>query len=132
MKLPDALESQIQLVIDDYEEEYQMRYVTSIERMALERGEREGRKAGEREGRNNALRETVIRLLRHRFQLTEEKTVSISLLLQPIQEEPILKHLIDLTMDTESFIDFMTKLQLLLPPPTSVDSPLAQELISPK
>ena len=132
LKLPDALESQLQLVIDDYEEEYQMRYVTSIERMALERGEREGRKEGEREGRNNALRETVIRLLRHRFQLTEEKTVSISLLLQPIQEEPILKHLIDFTMDTENFVDFMTKLQLLLPPPTSVDSPLAQELISPK
>ncbi len=130
MKLPEALESQIQLVVDDYEEEYQMRYVTSIERMAMERGEREGRKEGEREGRkegeregrNNALRETVIGLLHHRLHLRENERTALALSLQLIQNEPALKQIINLTMDAESFVDFMTKFQLFLPSPISIDS----------
>ena len=126
MKLPEVLETQIQLAIDEYEEEHKMRYVTSIERMAMERGEREGeqkgRKEGEREGRINALRETVVRLLQHRFTLTEEASASVTSLLQPVQDEPILTQIIDLTLDARSFEDFIAKLQLLLPPTAEVSA----------
>ena len=109
-----------------------MRYVTSIERMAMERGEREGeqkgrkegeregRKEGEREGRINALSETVVRLLQHRFMLTEEASASVTSLLQPVQDEPILTQIIDLTLDARTFEDFIAKLQLLLPPTAKV------------
>lgn len=125
-----------------------MRYVTSIERMAMERGEREGRekglkegheeghkeghKEGEQQGRVSALRETVIKLLRHRFHLaedtlTEDKLMPLVRQLQSIQNEPILAKLIDLTLDVETFDDFMAKLHLLLPPPTPVDSAVTSQ-----
>lgn len=122
------LETQIQIAIDEYEEEHKMRYVTSIERMAMERGEREGqekgeqrgRKEGEREGRINALRETVVRLLQHCFTMTEEVSASVTSLLQPVQDEPILTQNIDLTLDARTFDDFIAKIQLLLPPTAKV------------
>ena len=120
MKLPEVLETQIQLAIDEYEEEHKMRYVTSIERMAMERGEREGQEKGEQRGRINALRETVVRLLQHRFTLTEEASAPVTSLLQHVQDEPILTQIIDLTLDARSFEDFIAKLQLLLPPTAKV------------
>jgi hypothetical protein len=122
MKLPEVLETQIQLAIDEYEEEHKMRYVTSIERMAMERGEREGQEKGEQRGRVNALSETVVRLLQHRFMLTEEASASVTSLLQPVQDEPILTQIIDLTLDARTFDDFIAKLQLLLPPTAKVSA----------
>lgn len=127
MKLPDALEAQIQMMIEEYEEANQMQYVTSIERMALDRGKKEGLKEGKREGkkegikegqqegRNLALRETVIELLDHRFQLTEEEKMLLAKLLGSIRDELHLKQTINLTMDVEGFADFAAKLQALIP-----------------
>ena len=108
-----------------------MRYVTSIERMAMEEGERkgheEGHKEGEQEGRNTALRETVIELLQHRFQLAETESKPLSILLQSIIETVMLKKIINLTLDVESFDDFMAKLQTILHPPSSADSDVSRQ-----
>ncbi len=127
MKLPEALETQIQLAIDEYEEEHKMRYVTSIERMAMEEGERKGHKEGEQEGRNTALRETVIELLQHRFQLAETESKPLSILLQSIIETVTLKKIINLTLDVESFDDFMAKLQAMLSLKSSTDSDVSRQ-----
>ena len=131
MKLPEALETQIQLAIDEYEEEHKMRYVTSIERMAMEEGERkgheEGHKEGEQEGRNTALRETVIELLQHRFQLAETESKPLSILLQSIIETVMLKKIINLTLDVESFDDFMAKLHTILNQQASADSDVSRQ-----
>ena len=125
MKLPDALELQIQIMIGEYEEAHQMQYVTSIERIALDRGHQEGLKEGHqeglkeghqeglREGRNQVLQETIIELLDHRFQLPDEEKDSLLTLLKPISEESLLKKVINLTMDAESIADFTEKFQSL-------------------
>ncbi len=133
MKLPDALELQIQIMIGEYEEAHQMQYVTSIERIALDRGHQEGLKEGHqeglkeghqeglkeghqeglKEGRNQVLQETIIELLDHRFQLLDEEKDSLLTLLKPISEESLLKRVINLTMDAESIADFTEKFQSL-------------------
>lgn len=127
MKLPDALETQIQIMIEEYEEANQMQYVTSIERMALDRGKKEGIKEGKKEGRHLALRETVVELLDHRFQLTEEEKTLLTKRLGAIAEEPILKRTINLTMDIESFADFMTKLEAIMPQAIADHSTLSSQ-----
>ena len=108
-----------------------MRYLTSIERLAMEEGERkgheEGHKEGEQEGRNTALRETVIELLQHRFQLAETESKPLSILLQSIIETVTLKKIINLTLDVESFDDFMAKLHTILNQQASADSDVSRQ-----
>jgi hypothetical protein len=50
MQLPPELEIKFQEEISQYQEEQTMRYVTSIERMGIEKGREEGRQEGLREG----------------------------------------------------------------------------------
>ena len=44
LKLPEALEAQIQIEVDEYEEQQNMRYITSFERLAQKAGVEEGKK----------------------------------------------------------------------------------------
>ena len=102
-----------------------MQYVTSIERIALDRGHQEGLKEGHqeglkeghqeglKEGRNQVVQKTIIELLDHRFQLLDEEKDSLLTLLKPISEESLLKKVINLTMDAESIADFTEKFQSL-------------------
>ncbi len=60
MQLPPELEIKFQEEIGQYEEEKTMRYVTSIERMGIEKGREEGRQEGKQEGRQEGLREGLI------------------------------------------------------------------------
>ena len=90
-----------------------MQYVTSIERIALDRGHQEGHQEGLKEGCNQVLQETIIELLDHRFQLPDEEKDSLLTLLKPISEESLLKKVINLTMDAESIADFTEKFQSL-------------------
>jgi predicted transposase YdaD len=51
MRLPDTLERRLWQEIRAIEEASEMPYVTSIERLAIERGRQEGQREGRREGR---------------------------------------------------------------------------------
>ena len=51
MTLPENLQIQFQRELTNFEEENKMPYVTTIERLALEKGREEGREAGREQGR---------------------------------------------------------------------------------
>lgn len=59
MKLPEDLERQFQTELKAFEEAKQMKYVTTIERMAEERGEERGAKSKETEIALNMLRKNL-------------------------------------------------------------------------
>lgn len=46
MTLPDALEAEFQKDLSNYEGERKMPYITSVERMGIEKGRQEGRQEG--------------------------------------------------------------------------------------
>ena len=64
LELPSAQERLFWREIQAYEEERRMAYITSVERIGLERGREEGREEGRDEGKREALR----RIVRARFQ----------------------------------------------------------------
>ncbi len=63
MDLPPELEQQFKQELFEFEEEKQMPYVTSVERLAREEGRQEGRE----EGREEGLREGIASVLEVRF-----------------------------------------------------------------
>ena len=70
MELPEDLQEAFRNELYQFEEEQQMPYVTSIERMALKKGRRKGvRKAVRRvgEGREEGREEGRVEALRQRF-----------------------------------------------------------------
>jgi hypothetical protein len=67
MGLPAGLEQQFQQEVFKIEEDRRMPYVTSVERMALERGKQEGRQEGREEGGVAALVAAIERLLLLKF-----------------------------------------------------------------
>jgi hypothetical protein len=67
LTLPPALEARFQTAVIELEKERQMPYITSIERMSLERGRQEGRQEGHQEGRQEGEMVMLRRLLTQRF-----------------------------------------------------------------
>ena len=63
MRLPADLERQLWHDIETFEERAKMRYVTSVERIGLEKGLQQGRQEGRQEGEAR----TLLRLLERRF-----------------------------------------------------------------
>ena len=70
MRLPDVLEQKLWQDIEQIEGETRMRYVTSVERLAIERGIQQGKREGKLEGEANVLE----RLLAKRFGPLSEDT----------------------------------------------------------
>jgi hypothetical protein len=64
LDLPRSLEERFAFEILQYEKEKQMPYVTSIERLALDKGRMEGQQEGREEGRHEGLREGLLRGIR--------------------------------------------------------------------
>ncbi len=98
MELPQELETAFQQELADYEEEQSMRYVTSIERMAIQKGKQEGRQ-------EEAVR-WMEKLLQRKF-----STVSPELQarLQKLAVEQ-LETLLDDAISAESLAQFLTQL----------------------
>jgi hypothetical protein len=82
MNLPEDLERQFQVELDQFEESRSMKYVTSIERMSLERGRQEGRQ--------DKVREIVLRLLNRQVSIAQiAETLGISTLeVESLAAEP--------------------------------------------
>ncbi|HZU36343.1 MAG TPA: hypothetical protein VFA18_10570 [Gemmataceae bacterium] len=67
MELPPALEQQMRHELQQYEEEKQMPYISSIERIGREEGRQEGRLEGRQEGRTEGLLRGIETALALRF-----------------------------------------------------------------
>jgi len=67
LALPKPLEEQVWQDIEDIERKAQMKYVTSVERLAIERGMAQGMAVGKAEGKAEGRIETLHRLLTRRF-----------------------------------------------------------------
>jgi flagellar biosynthesis/type III secretory pathway protein FliH len=67
MRLPDALEQALWNEIQAIEGERKMAYVTSVERLAIQRGQQEGEAKGRAKGRVEGQAELVARLLTKHF-----------------------------------------------------------------
>jgi len=67
LTLPPALEAHFQMAVIELERERQMPYITSIERMSIEKGRQEGRQEGHQEGRQEGEMVMLRRLLTQRF-----------------------------------------------------------------
>ena len=67
MRLPEQLEQQLWLEIETIEENKNMHYVTSVERIGIAKGRQEGRDEGRQEGRQEAEIEMLSIMLKHRF-----------------------------------------------------------------
>jgi flagellar biosynthesis/type III secretory pathway protein FliH len=70
--LPPELDQQLWSAVDDFEEEKTMRYVTSLERMAMERGLQQGLQQGAQQGLRNGMVQTLRRQLVRRFGVLPE------------------------------------------------------------
>lgn len=82
MNLPDYLEREFRAELRQYQEERQMPYVTSIERLAKEEGIQEGRL--------KTLRETIIDVLKVRFEAIPS---TVSEMLAELEDGTLLKQL---------------------------------------
>jgi predicted transposase YdaD len=67
MALPEDLERQFQTELKAFEEERQMRYVTTIERWGEQRGEERGERRGERRGAEQKQQEIVTNMLKEQM-----------------------------------------------------------------
>jgi hypothetical protein len=86
MTLPTELEQQLQVELVQFEGEVKMRYVTTIERLAIQKGKREGLEEGLQQG----LREGIINILQTRF---DEEPESVISLLEEIEDTEALRDL---------------------------------------
>jgi Putative transposase, YhgA-like len=104
MILPEELTKKFDTEISDYEEEKKMPYVTSLERLYLERGEEIGREEGREEGILSNARQSILQVLEIRFQSVPKE---ISDRLDSISDLPKLQELHRLSVTISSVDDFV-------------------------
>jgi len=67
MRLPDGLEQRLWQDIEQIEGETRMKYVTSVERLAIQRGMQQGMQQGKLEGKLEGQSTTLMRQITKRF-----------------------------------------------------------------
>ncbi len=106
MALPTALEQGFKKTIHEYEEAQQMRYVTSVERLALQ----EGIEQGIEQGILQNARDNVLEVLRLRFQ---DVAPSLLHLIGELRDPILLKALLRQAIMASSLVEFQTMLTTL-------------------
>ncbi|AOC54037.1 hypothetical protein amyaer_3332 [Microcystis aeruginosa NIES-2481] len=97
MSLPTKLEQEFQQKLNQYEEEKRMPYITSVERMGMEKG----------------MRESVIDALEIRFENVPSELVNK---ISQIQDTSLLKNLHRQAITLDSISDFQDYLNQLIKP----------------
>lgn len=93
LTLPEHYELQFEQAVKELEETDKMRYVTSIERRAIQRGVEQGIEQGIEQGEVKALRESIGEILAVRFQsVPEEVTAQLAKVAKPEQLKGLLRH----------------------------------------
>ena len=108
VNLPEAAEQEFKREIQDFEEENQMPYITSVERLARQEGISQGISQGIAEGIIQKGREDVIEVLEVRFQ---EVPTEIIQKINEIQDPALLKTLLREAIALESVEQFLGYLQ---------------------
>ncbi|NEO11989.1 DUF4351 domain-containing protein [Moorena sp. SIO3E8] len=98
MHLPSALEQAFREEVNQYEQEVNMKYVTSIERLGIKQGRQEGRQEGILEGRQEGAERLLLRLLQRRF---GDLSPEIQARVKGLSVEK-LEHLMDVAIDVDS------------------------------
>ncbi len=101
MVLPEDLEQQFTEIVEKYEEERKMQYVTSVERIGI--------KKGLQQGTLETSREAVIEILKARFKRVPRSIVTV---VNGIEELPRLKKLLRKAATVESLDEFRDVLGL--------------------
>ena len=101
MRLPDELTGHLWQEIEAIEEGTKMRYVTSVERLGMEKGILQGRAEGKAEGKA----ETLLRLLRRRFQTLTPELEARVLSADSGQLDDWLDRFVDAKVLTDVFTD---------------------------
>lgn len=111
MHLPEELDRAFEYSVQQYEGEQAMKYVTSIERIAIERGREKGRAEGREEGRaeggQSALRQALVSVLLVRFQRVPE---SARTRIEELHDTATLHHLVEVAAGVESLEEFERQL----------------------
>lgn len=76
MTLPTQLEEKLQVELTEFEEREKMQYVTSIERMAIQKGLAQGREEGREEGLQAGTRQSIVNALQVRFDAVPKELLS--------------------------------------------------------
>ncbi|MCP4649562.1 MAG: hypothetical protein GY853_05720 [PVC group bacterium] len=116
LALPEKLEQQFNDFVIQHEEEEQMPYITSIERLGIEKGRNEGRKEGRNEGRNEGFQQgalqqsqqSVIEALKFRFKRVPQ---SLAKMIKAIEDAKLLSNLHREAVLTDSLKTFKQKLE---------------------
>jgi flagellar biosynthesis/type III secretory pathway protein FliH len=121
MKLPEGVEQTFRAELIAYEEAQQVKYVTSVERLAKKEGHKEGhiegRKEGHKEGRKQGRREGAVRLLQRSIQLRFGVVpVELQEQLQGLSSQQ-LEDLMESVL-TKSLEDVMAEVTAIAPPAT--------------
>ncbi|NES01205.1 MAG: DUF4351 domain-containing protein [Symploca sp. SIO1B1] len=104
MKLPKGLEQAFLQEITEYEQEQNMPYITSAERIGMERGLQEGRQ----EGRQEEAQRLLLRLLERRFTLSVPTEVQSRLQQLSVEQ---LEELLDVALTVDSLEQFKLRIE---------------------
>ncbi|MEZ4664348.1 MAG: hypothetical protein R2911_43000 [Caldilineaceae bacterium] len=107
MQLPQELEIDFWRDLEQYEEAHRMEYVTSVERIGIEKGRIEGREEGRIEGQQAGTTRTLLRILEHRLDQKAPEELPQRLQLLPMEQ---LEQLIDDVLLIESWQAFIQRL----------------------
>ncbi|HBL62825.1 MAG TPA: hypothetical protein DDZ80_31965, partial [Cyanobacteria bacterium UBA8803] len=103
MTLPEELERAFLQDINQYEEERKMPYISSVERIGIEKGREQGREEGREEGIQQGAGQMLIKLLEHRF---EPLPKDVKAYLHQCEVDQ-LNILFDLALSVDSFDEFL-------------------------
>jgi predicted transposase YdaD len=107
MILPQEMSEQFKTDLIRFEEEARMPYVTSIERLALQKGHQKGRQEGRQEGKQEGVRESIVETLQVRFERVAPELIAI---LEQIQELQVLRDIHKLAVTASSLTAFTERL----------------------
>jgi hypothetical protein len=99
MTLPTELEGQLQVELAQFEEREKMQYITTVERMAIQKGKQEGLQEGLQQG----IRKSIINILQTRFNETSEL---VETLLEQIEDKEELQELTRQAVTINSLAEF--------------------------
>ncbi len=97
LTLPQELATRFSDELTTYEEKQKMQYVTSIERIGMERGMEKGRQEGMEKGRQEATAALTLRLLRRKLEPLSERTAKRIEKLPTKKLEQLAEDLLDFT-----------------------------------
>ena len=103
MTLPPALQSSFQNKVNQYEEEQRMEFLSTIEELAIERGQKIGLERGQEIGAKENCRQSIIDLLERRFNSLPETLVNA---VNEIDNLAVLKQLLVETISVNSVSEF--------------------------